>query len=117
MDLLRYFGRGSATIMPRSAFDNGWSTALVFPSLQRMPSVYRLANPEQGCTPTGHEGTANYAVRGDTMILTGTERSWCLRDGDNVVQLWNLDWTSQGATPSTGTASPDVERVVKGADR
>jgi type IV secretion system protein VirB9 len=80
-----------------------------------MPSVYRLANPGQGCTPDGKEGTANYSVRGDTMILTGTAHSWCLRDGGNVVQIWNLDYSPLGATPGTGTASPAVERVVKGA--
>ncbi len=112
---VRYFGRGSSTIMPRNAWDNGYLTAMVFPDLQRMPSIYRLAKPEQGCTLDGKEGTANYTVRGDTMILTGTEHSWCLRDGDNVVQIWNLDYSPLGSTPGTGTASPDVERVVKGA--
>lgn len=112
---VRYFGRGSATIMPRNAWDNGYLTALTFPDLQRMPSVYRLANPDRGCTVDGKEGTANYSVRGDTMILTGTEHSWCLRDGDNAVQIWNLDYSPLGATPGTGTASPNVERVVKGA--
>ncbi len=112
---VRYFGRGSSTIMPRNAWDNGYLTAMVFPDLQRMPSIYRLAKPEQGCTLDGKEGTANYTVRGDTMILTGTEHSWCLRDGDNVVQIWNLDYSPLGATPGTGTDSRDVERVVKGA--
>lgn len=112
---VRYFGRGSSTIMPRNAWDNGYLTALTFPDLQRMPSVYRLAKPEQGCTLDGKEGTANYSVRGDTMILTGTEHSWCLRDGDNVVQIWNLDYSALGSSPGTGTASPQVERVVKGA--
>jgi type IV secretion system protein VirB9 len=112
---VRYFSRGSATITPRSCWDNGYLTACTFPDLQRMPSVYRLAKPEQGCTPDGKEGTANYSVRGDTMILTGTEHSWCLRDGDNVVQIWNMDYSPLGSTPGTGTASPNVERVVRGA--
>jgi type IV secretion system protein VirB9 len=111
---IRYFARGSSTIMPRNCWDNGYLTACTFPDLQRMPSVYRLANPNLGCTVDGKEGTANYSVRGDTMILTGTEHSWCLRDGDNVVQIWNLDYSPLGSTPGTGTASPNVERIVRG---
>ena len=69
---LRYMWRGDAGMMPRRVWDNGYSTAFVFPGQQRVPSLYYVA-------PDGKESTATYSVHGDTIIASGTAREWRLR--------------------------------------
>lgn len=104
----RYAARGDGGLQPRWVWDNGYSTVFVFPSLQRVPSVFRL-------DPDGKEATADYAVHGDTVIANGIAQMWRLRDGATVMEVWDLSYNPVGSTPATGTASPQVERVLKGA--
>ena len=104
---LRYMWRGDISLMPRWVWDNGYSTAFVFPGQQRMPSLYYVA-------PDGKESTASYSVHGDTIIATGTARQWRLRDGDTVMEIFDLSYNPVGSTPGTGTASPLVTRMLKG---
>jgi type IV secretion system protein VirB9 len=104
---LRYMWRGDPALMPRWVWDNGYSTAFVYPGQQRMPSLYYVA-------PDGKESTATYSVKGDTIIASGTAREWRLRDGNTVGEVWNLGYNPVGSTPGTGTASPYVQRVLKG---
>ena len=105
----RYAARGDAGLTPRRVFDNGYSTAFVFPDLQRVPALFRL-------DPDGKEATADYSLHGDTVIANGTAQEWRLRDGGTVLEVWDLGYNPAGATPDTGTASAQVERVLKGAD-
>lgn len=104
---LRYVWRGDLNLLPRWVWDNGYSTAFVFPGQQRVPSLYYVA-------PDGKESTATYSVHGDTIIATGTAREWRLRDGNTVIEVWDLAYNPVGSTPGTGTASPLVQRVLKG---
>lgn len=106
---LRYMCRGDAGLMPRWVWDNGYSTVFVYPGLQRMPSLYYVA-------PDGKELTATYSVHGDTIIAQGTAQEWRVRDGLTVEEIWNLTYNPVGSTPGTGTASPIVQRVLRGAD-
>jgi type IV secretion system protein VirB9 len=103
----RYVARGDHSLVPQYVFDNGYSTAFVFPNQQRMPSIYQI-------NPDGKEAVATYSVHGDTMIATGTAYMWRLRAGGTVLDIYNWGYTSTGATPGTGTVSPLVERKVKG---
>jgi type IV secretion system protein VirB9 len=104
----RYAIRGSNNLQPRGIFDNGYLTAITYPGMQRMPAVFRV-------DPDGKESTANFTVRGDTIIMTGTAQVIRVRDGLTVAEFYNLGYSLSGATPGTGTASPSVERIVKGA--
>ena len=104
---LRYMWRGDAGLMPRWVWDNGYSTAFVFPAQQRLPSLYYVA-------PDGKESTATYSVHGDTIIATGTAHEWRLRDGNTVIEVWDLTYNPVGSTPGTGTVSPLVQRLLKG---
>jgi len=45
---------------------------------------------------------------------TGTAHEWRLRDGNTVIEVWDLAYNPVGSTPATGTASPLVQRVLKG---
>ncbi len=104
----RYAMRGDSNLYPRWIWDNGYLTAVVLPGLQRMPSVF-LVNPD------GKEAVANFSVKNDTIIITGTAQVIRVRDGNTVAEFYNLGYSPVGATPGTGTASPSVERVIKGA--
>jgi type IV secretion system protein VirB9 len=96
-------------LQPSQLWDNGYSTAFVFPGMQRMPSLYRI-------NPDGKEATATYSVRGDMIIATGTAQEWRVRDGQTVMEFYNLAYDPVGQTPGTGTVSPWVTRTIKGAD-
>lgn len=103
----RYIARGDRSLVPQYVFDNGYSTAFVFPDQQRMPSLFKI-------NPDGKEATANYSVHGDTIIATGTAQEWRLRDGQTVLEIYDWGYTNTGSTPGTGTVSPYVRRDIKG---
>jgi type IV secretion system protein VirB9 len=104
---LRYMWRGDVSLLPRWVWDNGYSTAFVFPAQQRIPAVFRV-------DPDGKEATADYSVHGDTVIAPGTAREWRLRDGATVMEIYDLGYNPIGETPGTGTVSPYVQRTLKG---
>ena len=64
--------------------------------------------------PDGKEATADYSVHGDTVIAPGTAREWRLRDGQTVMEIYDLGYNPIGQTPGTGTVSPYVQRRLKG---
>ena len=103
----RYAARGDAGLTPRSVWDNGYSTAFVFPAQQRIPALFRI-------DPDGKEATADYSVHGGTVIASGTAREWRLRDGQTVMEIYDLGYNAAGQTPGTGTVSPYVQRTLKG---
>jgi hypothetical protein len=73
--------------------------------MQRIPSIFRGA-----CGAS--EATADSSTHSDTVIVPGTAPTWCLRDQRSAVEIYNLGYTTTGATPNTGTISPYVERTV-----
>jgi type IV secretion system protein VirB9 len=102
----RYIAQGDRNLAPIWAWDNGFSTYFVFPAMQRIPSIYRI-------DPSGKEATSDYSVHGDTVMLPGTAPEWRLRDGQTVLDVWNLGYSPYGMSPQTGTASPRVRRVLR----
>jgi type IV secretion system protein VirB9 len=104
-----YFWRGYTSMTPRWVWDNGFSTAMVFPGLQRIP-IFAYMGPD------GKETVeTNFSMHGDTVILPNTHQEWILRDGEQVVgEVWDSAWNVVGSTPGTGTNSPYVEVKVKG---
>ncbi len=83
---------------------------MVFPSMQRVPAVFRR-------NPDGKEATANFSVHGgNTIVIEGTAPQWFLRDGNAVLELYNFGYSAIGQTPDTGTTSPDVRRILKASE-
>jgi len=101
-----YVGQGDQTLLPLEVFDNGFSTAFRFPGNTRVPAVFRL-------DPDGKEATANYAVKGDYVIVSAVAPGWRLRDGNTVLCIWNRAYDKIGTSPGTGTTSPAVKRITK----
>jgi type IV secretion system protein VirB9 len=101
-----YEARGDAVLAPRWVYDTGANTYFDFPALQHIPAVFRGR-----CG--AREATADVSIHADLVIATGTEPAWCLRDGRSALEIYDLAWTPQGATPATGTISPFVQRTLK----
>ena len=102
----RYVARGDRALAPAWVWDNGYSTAFTFPQMQRIPALFRI-------NPDGKEATADYSVHGSTVIAPGTAPEWVLRDGQTVLDVYDLAYNPIGATPGTHTISPSVVRTLR----
>lgn len=102
----RYVARGDRALAPARVWDNGYSTAFTFLQMQRIPALFRI-------NPDGKEATADYSVHGSTVIAPGTASEWVLRDGQTVLDVYDLAYNPIGATPGTHTISPSVVRTLR----
>ena len=99
----RYGYRGSDSVMPDEAWDDGRTTFLRFNGNRRVPNIYRQL-------PDGHEAITAYATEpdatGTTLRVARTGAKWFLRDGDEAGCLFDLGPDPQGAGSTTvATAS------------
>ncbi len=101
----KYTAQGDSSLAPSTIWDNGYSTVLQFPGNTRLPSVFVI-------DPDGKEATATYSVTGSTIQIDQTAKEFRLRDGDTVLNIYNLAYNAAGTNPGTGTTSPIVQRVV-----
>jgi type IV secretion system protein VirB9 len=101
----RYVAQGDKSLTPISVWDNGYSTVLQFPGNARIPSIFVI-------DPDGKEATASYSVNGSTVQVGQTAREFRLRDGDTVLNIYNMAYNTVGQNPGTGTTSAEVTRVV-----
>ena len=88
-----------------TVWDNGYSTVLQFPGNERVPAIFVI-------DPDGKEATASYSVNGSTVQVGQTAREFRLRDGDTVLNIYNMAYNTVGQNPGTGTTSAEVTRVV-----
>jgi len=102
----RYTGQGSRAIEPAEVSDNGRMTAFRFPGNMQVPVIYAGACGEQ-------EAIVPHTMRDDLVIVQITSRKFCLRLGDEVLEVANRDYSAVGQNPGTGTTSPEVVRSVR----
>jgi len=101
----KYVAQGDHGLAPLEAWDNGYSTVLQFADNARIPAIFVI-------DPDGKEATASYSVDGETVQIGQTAREFRLRDGDTVLDIFNLGFDTVGGNPGTGTTSPQVTRAV-----
>jgi len=101
----RYVAQGDRSLAPLAVWDNGYSTVIQFPGNTRIPSIFVI-------DPDGKEATATYSVDGNTVQIGQTAREVRLRDGDTVLNIYNLGYNTVGGNPDTGTTSASVKRVI-----
>jgi hypothetical protein len=53
-------------------------------------------------------------MRADVAVIPATATDFCLRHGEEVLQVHNIGYAI-GSDPGTGTTSPEVVRSVRGA--
>lgn len=107
-----YWVAGSAEISPTSARDDGRFIYLTFTNNRDMPAVYSV--DEQG-----NEALINTnVIDGNTIVIQRMVRHLMLRKGSAVASVVNKSFNFDGGIDNiTGTVSPDVERVIKGAQQ
>ena len=102
----RYVAQGDRSLTPIAVFDDGYSTVFRFPRNERIPAIF-VVNPD------GKEAVAPSSVSGSLVTVGMTAREFRLRDGDTVLDVYNLGYTTLGTNPDTGTVSAVVQRLVK----
>ncbi len=105
-----YWVAGSEEISPTAARDDGRFIYLTFTNNRDMPAVYSV--DEQG-----NEALINTnVIDGNTIVVQRLVRRLILRKGIAVASVVNKSFDLNGGMDNTtGTVSPDVERVIKGA--
>jgi type IV secretion system protein VirB9 len=101
----KYVAQGDHGLAPLVVWDNGYSTVLQFTDNARIPAFFVI-------DPDGKEATASYSVNGETVQIGQTVRELRLRDGNTVLNIYNLGFDRVGGNPGTGTTSPQVTRVI-----
>jgi type IV secretion system protein VirB9 len=105
-----YWVAGSSEISPTAARDDGRFIYLTFTNNRDMPAVYSVDED-------GSEALINTnVIDGNTIVVQRLVRHLMLRKGNAVASVVNKSFNLDGGIDNTtGTVSPDVERVIKGA--
>lgn len=108
---LNYTMSGDLDIAPVNAWDNNEATFMKFPGNRDVPAIYIV-------DADGNESIVNRNTIGDaneTAVLHKVHPKWILRLGNRALTVWNEAYDANGAKNTTGTSSPAVKRVIKGA--
>ena len=103
-----YWYCGSAALRPVAASDNGIETRLTFGARSALPAVFVL-------NADGSESLVNFSMHQGVMVIERIAHRFVLRRGKLVGTVVNKDFTGGGTRLASGTISPGVERVVRGA--
>lgn len=102
----RYVAQGSSAIEPTEVSDNGRQTAFRFPGNMRLPTIYTAA-------PDGTETIVPYTMVKDVAVVQAAASVFTLRDGNEVLRIFNHGFDPVGRNPGTGTGSPELSRKVR----
>lgn len=115
---LSYTMSGDKSLAPVNVWDDGTFTFFKFRPNQDLPSIYMVDADGEESIVNRH--TAD--VGNDVVVLQKVNTKWRLRLGKQVLVIFNNDMEARPIAtaparqePETGTASPLVERVIKGA--
>lgn len=103
---LNYSLAGSSDLQPSEVTDNGEFTLLRFPRNQPIPAIFTV-------NPDGSESIVPYDVRDEFVVIHQVARQLRVRRGSSLLCIWNNAFDPYGRDLSTGTASPEVERVIE----
>jgi type IV secretion system protein VirB9 len=104
-----YWVAGSTEISPTAARDDGRFVYLTFSNNRDMPAVYAVDE-------SGAESLINTSVDGNTIVVNRMVQKLALRKGKAVACIVNKAFDLDGGMDNTsGTVTPNVERVIKGA--
>lgn len=100
-----YQYRGTESLRPVEAFDDGVQTRLRFGARAEIPAIF-LRNDD------GTESLANQSIDRDVVVLHRVARQWVLRRGSLVGCIRNAAFDGGGERLETGTVHPMVDRPV-----
>lgn len=105
---LQYSMSGDLDIAPVNAWDNGEFTYFKFPGQRDIPAIYMVdVDGAESIVNRHSTGAAN-----DLVVVHKVAARWVLRLGARALAVWNDAYEPFGRRNATGTASPDVNRVL-----
>jgi type IV secretion system protein VirB9 len=105
---LRYSMSGDEDIAPRNCWDDGEFTHFKFAGGTDLPAIYMV-------DPDGAESVVDRHTTGpanEIVVVHKVARRWVLRLGQRALAVWNDAYSTEGRLNDTGTAAPDVKRVL-----
>lgn len=105
---LDYWYCGSPSLRPVAASDDGVHTRLRFAPQAELPALF-VRNED------GSESLLNFDVEGAEVVIHRIARRFIVRRGALTGCIVNRGYTGTGDRLDSGTVSPAVERVRKGA--
>lgn len=108
-----YWVAGSQEVSPTAARDDGRFIYLTFSNNHDMPAVFAVTRDGV----EANEALINtHVIDGHTIVVQKLVSELMLRKGSWVASVVNRSFNlNGGADNTTGTVSPDVERIIKGA--
>lgn len=101
-----YTLQGSASFEPAAVSDNGKITTFVFPENMVIPAIYLV----QG---DGTESLVPKTVSGGEVRVHALGPKFVLRQGEEVLCVFNESYVPEGLATGTMTTSPAVERLTR----
>jgi type IV secretion system protein VirB9 len=98
--------QGSASFEPRTVTDNGKITMFVFPENMVIPAIYLVSGD-------GSESLVPKTVSGGDVRVHAIAAKFVLRQGDEVLCIFNEAYVPEGLATGTLTTSPAVERLTR----
>ena len=105
---LDYWLQGASELQPSEISDNGEVTVLRYPGHADIPSIFAVNGD-------GTETIVPYDVREEFVVLHGVWHELRLRKGGLVLCVTNRGPLRNERDTRTGTASPVIERHVRGS--
>lgn len=108
----RYSVQGSSELAPIEAWDDGRTTFLRFRARSGIPAVHAARGDDDAL-----EQVENINAKDDVIQVQGVRRKFVLRIGDQIACVFNDGFDPDAARPVTNTASPYVQRTLKGTEK
>ncbi len=103
---LAWSAQGSPALQPSEVSDNGRFTVMRFPGGQAIPAIFAVAADDE-------ESLVPFDVRGEFVVVHGAHERLRLRQGREVLCLWNDAFDPRAGGAPSGTAAPSVQRTER----
>jgi type IV secretion system protein VirB9 len=106
----RYSAQGTTDLEPDAVYDDGKETTLRFEGNREIPAIFLVASD-------GAESLVPKDVRGELVVVHAVGREFRLRQGAEVLCIFNEAFNPIGVNEATRTTSPGVARLPRRARR
>jgi type IV secretion system protein VirB9 len=106
----RYSAQGTTSLEPDAVYDDGKETTLRFEGNREIPAIFLVASD-------GAESLVPKDVRGELVVVHAVGRELRLRQGAEVLCIFNEAFDPVGVNEATRTTSPGVARLPRRARR
>lgn len=105
-----YWAKGSESLKPTQAFDDGRFTYITFKKNKDMPAIF-MVNPD------GSESLVNTNInpkQPNTIIVHAISKQFTVRKGSEALCIFNMTEHNKSAKEGKGTTVEGVERKIRG---